>query len=95
MKKMLVIIVSAFMFSGCASVMTPVTSSIPVNAAEIAKSELLGENCMSWFLIFGPFGDASIKPLIDKNAGKKITLIDIKHEPGNFSRKQCVQVYGY
>jgi hypothetical protein len=93
MKKVLAGILCVAMLSGCARVMTSSFGS--VDSAEIAKSSYLGENCMSWFLFFGPFGDASIKSVIDKNAGKKITLVDHKFTPGFFTSTACSQVYGY
>lgn len=94
MKKMLLGALCAVMLSGCAAVMTPVGSTVPVDSSEIAKSSMLGENCMTWFLMFGPFGDASIKPVLDRNAGKKVTLIDYKYDAGFLTRSQCVQIYG-
>lgn len=95
MKRIIAGLLLAGSLTGCAAVMTPAASSIPVDSAEIAKSKLLGESCMTWYLFFGPFGSASIKEIMDQNAGKKITLIDHKVAPGFFVNQRCNQVYGY
>lgn len=95
MKKVIALCLSLACFTGCTAVVTPGVSSVPVDSSEIAKSTLLGENCLSWVLGLGPFGSASIKEVLDKNADKKITLIDHKQGWYLFTSNYCVQVYGY
>jgi hypothetical protein len=95
MKKVIFLLFSSALLGGCIAAITPSVSNVPVDSSEIAKSQLLGEDCLTYFLLFGPFGDASIKNIIDKNPGKKITLID--HKVRNFLlvSQGCQMVYGY
>ena len=95
MKKIAGLCLCVALFTGCAAVYTPTSSSVPIDSAEIAKSTLLGENCMNWFFGLGPFGDASIKSIMDSNPGKKVTLVD--HKTGWYlvASDYCIKVYGY
>ncbi|MBI4683327.1 MAG: hypothetical protein HY757_09550 [Nitrospirae bacterium] len=95
MKKLVMLAMCISLLSGCITAITPVSSNVPVDSSEIAKSELIGEDCVSYYFIFGPFGDASIKHVIDKNPGKKITLIDYEWSAFPFFRSFCSKVYGY
>ena len=82
--------------SGCISRMTPATVSVPIDPAEVQKSRLIDENCSRTFLFtFGPFGDTTIRPILNTYKLSKVTLIDHKYSNYIILQEYCVQVYGY
>lgn len=92
------ILMSAFvsLTAGCVSHLTPMAVNVPIVPSEVAKSKLLGENCSRIVLFaFGPFGDTSIKEILERNKNSKVTFIDYKVSNFFVMQEYCSQVYGY
>jgi hypothetical protein len=92
------ILIAAFasLFTGCISHNTYSVANVPIVPSEVAKSKLLGENCAKVVLgIFGPFGDTSIKGILDNNRNSKVTLVDYKLSNYVVMYEICSEVYGY
>ena len=94
--RFLLVAAVASLFAGCISHNTYSVANVSPVPSEIAKSKLLGENCAKIILgIFGPFGDTSIKGIMESNKGSKVTLIDYKFSNYVVMHEICTEVYGY
>jgi len=88
---LVLILVGAY---GCATMTTPASNVTDIKSVDFSQNMKKGESCISWFLFFGPFGDASIVQAA-KDAGiKKVDVIEYKAAWYFFVSKKCVVVYG-
>jgi hypothetical protein len=96
MSKVMVLILVLMLVGayGCATMISPATNITDIKSVDFSQHMKKGESCVSWVLLFGPFGDASIVEAA-KDAGiKKVNVIDYKTAWYVFVTKKCVVVYG-
>jgi hypothetical protein len=79
---------------GCATMTTPASNVTDIKNVDFSQNMKQGESCASWFLFFGPFGDASIVQAAKAAGIKKVEVIDYSAAWYLLVSKRCVVVYG-
>jgi hypothetical protein len=83
------------LLAGCTTMsFTPVVSTIPFVASDVAKSKLIAENCGS-VSSFHAEGDFTLADLLKNKKITKVTFVDYQASIGIIGGKVCMKVYGY
>jgi hypothetical protein len=80
--------------SGCISTVTPLGNTIDIQEVDFTQNFKTGESCALFFLLLGPFGDASIVTAAKQAGIAKASVVDLRSENYMLATRRCAIVYG-
>ena len=94
MKKRLLTTLAALAITGCSVNSHNGMNVSNLDNVDFTKEFKTGKACETRFLIFGPFGDASIVKAAKSGGIKKIDLVEYKRTGYIFVANRCAIVHG-
>ena len=84
----------ALILSGCIASFTPAGNNTDFDNVDLNSKLKKGEDCLSMFFVFGPFGNMDAITAAKSAKISKVKVVNYRIENYVFFQKRCIEVYG-